>query len=86
MLFFGEHEIVRDTDGDGARQDDGKDEERVQPTKAAYVEVHVYTTIIVEDKVANSVRPLDRIRVRIKRVEKPTIMLRNELARAGICP
>lgn len=54
--------------------------------EAAYVEVHVDTAIVVEDKVANSVRPLDRIRVRIKRVEKPTIMLRNELARAGICP
>jgi|SRR6266404_4155818 len=29
MLFFGEHEIVRNADGDGARQDDGENEERV---------------------------------------------------------
>jgi len=86
VLFFREHEIVRDADGYGARQDDRKDEKGIQSTKAANVEVHVDATIMMKDKVANGIRPLDTIRVRIECVEEPTIILCNELAGTGICP
>jgi hypothetical protein len=86
VFLFRKHEVVRDADGYGTREDDGKDEEGVQRTKATNVEVHVNTAIMVEDEVADGIRPLDSIGVRIKLVEKPAVILRDKLARTGICP
>ena len=86
MFFFGKHEVIGDTNGDGAREDDRKDEERIHTTNTSNVEVHIDTAIMMKDKIADGVRPLDGIGVRIKGVEKPMIMLRNELARACVCP
>jgi len=86
VSLFRKYEIIRDADGYGAREDDGEDEKGVQPTKAANVEVHVDATVVMKDEVANRIRPLDSIGVRIKRVEEPTVILCNELAGTGVCP
>jgi hypothetical protein len=86
MFFFRKHEIVRDPDGYGARKNDGKDQKWIHTTQATNVEVDVDTAVMMEDKVANGVRPLDRIWVRIKRVEEPTVVLRNKFAGTSVGP
>ena len=50
------------------------------------VEIDVYTAIVVEDKVANSVCALDGLRVVVKGFQKPGVLSCYELAGLGICP
>jgi hypothetical protein len=77
---------LEDADGYGARENDRKDKKGIQTTQAANVEVHVDAAIMMEDKVANGIRPLDPIWVRIKRVEEPTVVLGNKLSGTSISP
>jgi hypothetical protein len=63
VSFFRKHEIVRDADGYGTREDDWKDKKGVHPTKASNVEVHVNAAIMMEDEVANGIRSLNSIGV-----------------------
>ena len=86
VFLFRKHEIVRDADGYGAREDDGKYEEGIQATKATNVEVQINAAVMVKDKEADSIRPLDCIGVGVERVEEPTVILCNELAGTGVCP
>src|SRR5258707_1338547 len=86
MFFFRKHEIIRDANRYGARKNDGKDEEGIQTTQATNVEVDVDAAIMIEDKVANGIRPLDRIWVRIKRVKEPTVVLCNEFTGTSVSP
>jgi hypothetical protein len=86
VSFFRKHKVIRDAHGYGTRKNDGKDKEGIQMTQAANVEVDVDAAVMMEDKVANCICPLDRIWVRIKRVEEPTIVLRNKFTRTSVSP
>ena len=86
VFLFRKHEIVRDADGYGTREDDGKDEKGVQATKTTNVEVHINAAVVVKDKVADGVRPLDCIGVGIERVEEPMVIFCNKLAGTSVCP
>jgi hypothetical protein len=86
VFFFRKHEVIRDAHGYGTRKNDGKDKEGIQTTQAANVEVDVDAAVVMQDKVANSIRPLDSIWVRIKCVEEPTVVLRNKFTRTSVSP
>jgi hypothetical protein len=73
MALCGEHKVVRNPDWDGFRENDLVLEQRVHTSNAPNVEVQVNPTIMMEDKVADSVRTLDRVLVAIKRVQKPRV-------------
>jgi hypothetical protein len=86
VFFFRKHEVIRDAHGYGTRENDGKDKEGIHTTQAANVEVDVDAAVVMEDKVANGIRPLDSIWVRIKCVKEPTVVLRNKFTRTSVSP
>jgi hypothetical protein len=86
VFLFRKHEIVRDADGYGARKNDGEDKEGIQTTQAANVEVDVDAAVVMEDEVANGIRSLNGIWVRIKRVEEPAVVLGNKFTRTSVSP
>lgn len=86
MVFLCEHEIVGHTDRDGSGEDDGECKQRVYWALAADVQIHVDSTIVVQDEIADSVSTLDGIGVAVEGFQKPRVLLGDELARAGICP
>ena len=86
VFFFRKHEVIGDPHGYSARKNDGKVKEWIQTTQAANVEVDVDAAIVMEDKVADSIRPLDSIRVGIKSVEEPTVVLCNKFTRTSVSP
>ena len=86
MVLLGKHEVVGYANWDRPGKDDGEGEQRVDWALAANVNVHVDTTIMVEDEVADGVGTLDGVLVRVKGIEEPGVLGRDELARAGVCP
>jgi hypothetical protein len=84
--FFGEHEVVGNADGDGYWEDDRVDQQGIKWPETPDVQINVYATVMVENEIANGVRPLNRVLISVERAQKPWIMLRDKLARAGIGP
>lgn len=86
MTFLRKHQVVGHTNRDGLWEYNRVHEEGVNWSKAANVQVYVNTTIMVEDKVANSVCTLNWVAVVVERIEEPRIVFRNKFAGASICP
>jgi hypothetical protein len=61
-------------------------EQRIESAETANIEVEVYTAEMVEDEIANGVGALDGPLVAIKCVEKPWVVLLDEVTRGFVCP
>jgi len=68
MPFFREHEVIGDANGYGFREDDWEDEERVEGTKAANIQVDVHASVVVENEIANGVGSLNGIGISVEGV------------------
>lgn len=86
MALFSEHEVIRDSDRNGFGKDDGIHEERIQGTQASNIQVEVHATVVVEHEVAYGVSTLDSVLVVYEGVEKPPVVLCNEVSRGFVCP
>lgn len=71
VAFFCKHKVVRDANGNGFRKDDGVYEERVYWAKASNIQIDINTSIMVENKVTDSVGTLYGVCVVVKGIEKP---------------
>ena len=71
VTFFCKHKVVRDANRNGFWKDDGVYEERVYWAKASNIQIDINTSIMVENKVTDSVGTLYGICVVVKGIEKP---------------
>lgn len=58
----------------------------IESAEAADIEVEVYTAEMVEDEIADGIGALDGPLVAIKCIEKPWVMLLDEVTRGLVCP
>lgn len=81
-------QVVGDTDGLGDWKDDLPItlQERVQTSSTADIKVHVDTAKVVEDKVPDRIRSLDRELVRVVHVKVSRVVLGNEFSREIVGP
>ena len=75
VVLFCKHKVVRNANGNGLWKDDGEYEERIDWAKASNIQIDIDTSIMIENKVPNSVSTLDGICIIVKGIEKPRIML-----------
>lgn len=78
MPLGSEHKVVGYADRYGLWKYDVVLEQGIHPTHAANVEVHIYTAVVVKDKVSDSVCTLNRICVTVIRIQEPWVMLLDE--------
>lgn len=83
-----EDQVVGDTDGLGDRKDDLPVtlQERVQTSSTTDIKVHVDTAKVVEDKVPDRIRSLDRELVRVIHAKVRWVVLGDEFSREIVGP
>jgi len=80
------HEVIGDADRNSLGQNDGEYQERIQRPRATDIKVKVYPAVVIKNEITNSICSLNRIRVTVKRVKEPGIVLRDKLAGASVGP
>ena len=68
MPLFREHEIIGNTNGYRFGEDNRKDEERIERTKAADVQVDVYASVVMENEISDCVGSLNGIGIGVESV------------------
>lgn len=86
VSFFCEHEVIGNANRYRFGEDDRENEERVEGSKAADVQIDIHASIVVEDKIPNGVGSLNGIRVGVEGVQEPGIVFCYELSRTRVRP